>query len=147
VTVNTMSGWPSVLGRRRGSKPSRGFLLIAVAVLMATGAALVRAASFGSVRYDPASDQLIVTMIYDGTNANHHFSIQWGTCRKLEQADQPAHQTIDVNILDDQWNDDASKTYTQTVKVPLATLSCRPATVTLRTAPDFIASLDIPARP
>ena len=114
---------------------------------MTTGAALVRAASFGSVHYDPGSDQLIVTVIYDGTNSNHHFSIQWGPCRKLEQPDQPAHQTIDVNILDDQWNDAATKTYTETVKVPLASLSCRPATVTLRTAPDFIASLEIPARP
>lgn len=121
--------------------------MITVAVLMASGAALVRAASFGSVRYDQASDQLIVTLIYDGTNANHHFSIQWGSCRKLQQTDQPAHQTIDVNILDDQWNDAATKTYTETLKVPLATLSCRPATVTLRTAPDFIASLEIPARP
>ena len=128
-------------------KDSRAILVIAVTGLMASHTSPVRAAGFGSVRYDPSSDQLIVTMIYDGTNANHHFSIQWGPCRKLEQPDQPAHQTIDVNILDDQWDDAATKTYTKTVKVPLGTVSCRPATVTLRTAPDFIASLDIPARP
>jgi hypothetical protein len=119
-------------------------LLIAVAAATATDSAAVMAASFGSVRYDPSSDQLIVTMIYDGTNPNHHFSIEWGPCRKL---DQPARQTIDVSILDDQWNDAATKTYTEMVRVPLATLSCRPATVTLRTAPDFLTSLDIPARP
>jgi len=122
----------------------RAFLLIAVAAAMATDSAAVMAASFGSVRYDPSSDQLIVTMIYDGTNPNHHFSIEWGPCRKL---DQPARQTIDVSFLDDQWNDAATKTYTKMVRVPLATLSCRPATVTLRTAPDFLTSLDIPARP
>lgn len=139
-------GLASVPDGRRRMKGSRTLLLLAVAVLTVTDAALVKAASFGSVRYDPSSDQLIVTMIYDGTNANHHFSIQWGPCRKLDQP-QPAHQTIDLSILDDQWNDAAAKTYTETVKVPLATLSCRPATVTLRTAPDFIASLDIPARP
>jgi len=137
-------GLASALGGGCWLEESRAFLLIAVAVAMATNAASVMAASFGPVRYDPNSDQLIVTMIYDGTNPNHHFSIEWGPCRKL---DQPAHQTIDVSILDDQWNDAATKTYTETVRVPLATLSCRPATVTLRTAPDFLTSLDIPARP
>jgi hypothetical protein len=86
-------------------------------------------------------------MIYDGTNPDHHFSIQWGACRKIDQPDQPAHQIIDLSILDDQWNDAATKSYTKTVSVPLASLSCRPATVTLRTAPDFYASVDVPARP
>jgi hypothetical protein len=144
--VKALLGFASDLDGRRRLKDSRAVLLIAITVVMAGHTAPVKAASFGSVRYDPGSDQLIVTMIYDGTNANHHFSIQWGPCRKLEQPDQPGHQ-IDVNILDDQWNDAATKTFTETVKVPLATVSCRPATVTLRTAPDFIASLDIPARP
>src|SRR5215831_10831990 len=136
-------GSASALGGGRWLEDSRAFLLIAVAVAMATNAASAMAASFGPVRYDPNSDQLIVTMIYDGTNPNHHFSVEWGPCREL---DQPARQTIDVSILDDQWNDAATKTYTETVRVPLATLSCRPATVTLRTAPDFLTSLDIPVR-
>jgi hypothetical protein len=114
---------------------------------MAMDTAAVVAANFGSVHYDPNSDQLIVTMIYDGTNPDHHFSIQWGPCHKVDQPDQPAHQIIDVSILDDQWNDAATKSYTKTVRVPLASLSCRPATVTLRTAPDFYASIDVPARP
>jgi len=114
---------------------------------MATATAAVMAASFGPVRYDPSRDELVVTMIYDGTNPDHHFSVQWGPCRKVDQQDHQAHQMIEVSVLDDQWNDTATKTYTKTVKVPLATLSCRPATVTLRTAPDFYESLDIPARP
>jgi len=137
----------SALAVRHRREDSRAFLLIAVAVAMATNTAGVMAATFGSVHYDSDSDQLIVTMIYDGTNPNHHFSIQWGPCRKLDQPGQPAHQTIDVSILDDQWNDAATKTYTQTVKIPLANVSCRPATVTLRTAPDFLTSFDVPARP
>jgi hypothetical protein len=126
---------------------SRALLLIAVIVAMATETTAVMAANFGSVSYDPNGDQIIATMIYDGTNPDHHFSVQWGNCRKLDQPDHTAHQTIDVNILDDQWNDAATKPYTKTVKVSLASLSCRPATVTLRTAPDFYASLEIPARP
>lgn len=142
--MKAMLGLTSVRSGERRLEDSRACLMIAVAIAMATYTAPVRAASFGSVRYDRNTDQLMVTVIYDGTNPNHHFSIQWGPCRKL---DQPGHQTIDVNILDDQWNDAATKTYTEPVNVPLATLSCRPATVTLRTAPDFIASVDIPARP
>ena len=125
----------------------RGCWLIAVAIAMATSNAAVMAATFGPVRYDPSGDQLIVTMIYDGTKPNHHFSIQWDSCRKGEQLDQPAHQTIGVNILDDDHNDAGKKTYTETIRVPVATLSCRPATVTLWTPPNFFTSVDIPARP
>ena len=140
----TALGLTSALVGRSRLIESRPLLLIAVAVAMATAAGSAMAASFGPVRYDPSSDQLIVTMIYDGTNPDHHFSVQWGPCRKL---DQPARQTIDATLLDDQWNDAATKTYTETVRVPLASVSCRPATVTLKTAPDFITSLDIPSRP
>jgi hypothetical protein len=137
-------GLASALSRGRRLEDFRAFSLIALAIATVTATGVVMAANFGAVRYDPNSDQLIVTMIYDGTNPNHHFSVQWGPCRKL---DQPPRQVIDASILDDQWNDAATKTYTETVRVPLATLSCRPATVTLRSPPDFYTSLDIPARP
>ena len=138
-------GLASALSGQGRLKDFRACLLIAVAVAMATANAAVMAATFGAVRYDPNGDQLIVTMIYDGTKPNHHFSIQWGTCRKGEQLDQPAHQTIGVNILDDDHNDAAKKAYTETLRVPLANLSCRPATMTLWTPPNFSTSFDIPA--
>jgi hypothetical protein len=121
--------------------------LIVATGAMVTATTALMAASFGPVRYDPSTDELVVTMIYDGTNPDHHFSLEWGPCRKVDQKDQQAHQLIDLSILDDQWNDAATKSYTKTVRVPLATLSCRPATVTLRTAPDFYESVNIPARP
>jgi hypothetical protein len=121
------------LGRRR-LEDFRAFLLIAVAVAMATAATAVMADYFGPVRYDPNSDQLIVTMIYDGTNPDHHFSIYWDPCRKLDQPGAPAHQ-IAVSIVDNQGSDLAKKSYTKTIRVPLAALSCRPARVTLLTAP------------
>ena len=92
------------------------------------------------------SDQLIATMIYDGTHPNHHFTIKWGPCRKSNQ-DQQTHQTIDVNLLDDDGNDAATKTYTELVTISLANLSCRPATVTLWTPPNFDRSIDVPSRP
>lgn len=119
--------------------------LITFAVAMVTAAAAARADTFGPVHYDPKSDQLIVTMIYDGTNPNHHFSIQWGRCRKLvDQLGEPAHQIINLGILDDQGNDAATNSYTKTVRVPLAGLGCRPATATLWTPPHQYTSVDIP---
>jgi hypothetical protein len=121
--------------------------MLAVAVAMSLPAAAVMAATFGPVHYDPNRDQLIVTMSYDGTNSSHHFSIKWGTCRKGEQLDRPAHQTISVNILDDDHNDSAKGPYTETIRLPLANVSCRPATVTLWTPPNFSISVEIPAQP
>ncbi|MGA7541266.1 MAG: hypothetical protein WBW93_21095 [Steroidobacteraceae bacterium] len=107
--------------------------------------------AFGPVHYDPNSDQLIVTVLYDGTNPNHHFSIQWGPCRKIvDQLHEPAHRVIEVDVLDDQGNDAATKSYTEVVKIPLAGLSCRPATVTLWTpggVSGISTSLDIPGPP
>jgi len=145
--VATTLGLASALSGQRRREGFRGCLLIAVAVAMATANAAVMAATFGPVHYDSNGDQLVVTMIYDGSKPNHHFSIHWDTCRKGEQLDRPAHQTIGVNILDDDHNDAANKTYTETIRVALANLSCRPATVTLWTPPDFTTSVDIPARP
>jgi hypothetical protein len=137
---------PIELGTRR-LEDFRAFLLITVAVAMATAPAAVMADSFGPVRYDPKSDQLIVTMIYDGTNPDHHFSIQWDPCRKLDQPGAPAHQ-IAVSIIDAQGNDAAGKSYTKIISVPLAALACRPARVTLVTQPNISAlgrtTLDIP---
>lgn len=118
---------------------------ITFAIAMVIESAAVMADTFGPVHYDPKSDQLVVTMIYDGTNANHNFSIQWGRCSKIvDQLGKPAHQIINLDILDDQGNDAARKSYTKTVRVPLAALSCRPATVTLWTPPNHYTSLDIP---
>ena len=139
-------GLASALSERRQLENVRGFLLIAFAVAMAAATSAVIAATFGPVRYDPNGDQLIVTMIYDGTHPNHHFTIHWDTCRKVELVGQPEHVT-GVNILDDDYNDAANKPYTETIKMPLANLSCRPATVWLWTPPSSTTSVDIPARP
>ena len=113
--------------------------------MMVTATTAVMADAFGPVLYDPKRDQIIVTMIYDGTNANHHFTIQWGHCRKLhDQLQGRTRKIINVGILDDQWNDVAKKRYTKIVRVPLAGLSCRPATVTLWTPPNQYTRIAIP---
>ena len=122
--------------------------LITCVVAMTTATAAVMADDFGPVHYDPRGDQLIVTVFYDGTTPNHHFSIHWGRCRELtDQLHEPPHKIIEVDILDDQGNDAAVKSFTKIVKIPLAGLSCRPSTVTLWTpggTSGFSTSLDIP---
>lgn len=119
--------------------------LITFAVAIVTATTGVMAGNFGPVHYDPKSNQLIVTILYEGTNPNHHFSIRWGRCRKLgDQLHEPAHQIVEVGILDDQGDDAAIKSYTKVVRVSLAGLSCRPARVTLWSPPHFTTSIDIP---
>lgn len=120
-------------------------MLITFAVATVIATAVVMAEDFGVVHYDAKGDQLIVAVTYDGTNPNHHFSIQWGRCHKIhDQLHGPARKIIDVGILDDQGNDAAMKSYTEIVRVPLAGLSCRPATVTLWAPPNSSTSIDIP---
>lgn len=118
------------------------------AVAMVAASAPVMADAFGPTHYDPKGNQLVVTMLYDGTNPNHHFSIQWGRCRKLvDQLHEPARKIIEIDILDDQGNDAATKGYRKIVKIPLAGLSCRPSTVTLWTpggVSGISTTLDIP---
>ena len=48
-------------------------------------------------------------------------------------------------ILDSQWNDRALEPFTKTVRFDLAELRCRPAEITLFTAPNFRIGVTIPA--
>lgn len=104
-----------------------------------------RADTFANVRYDPRTDELVVTMIYRGTNPNHTFTLQWGNCEGSSAGDKSAGITADV--LDSQWNDAALQPYKKTVRFSLASLSCRPAKLTLRTAPRFLYTIFIPRAP
>lgn len=118
--------------------------VIILALTIAT-TPVAKADTFGPVHYDPTTNQILVTIRYRGTNPNHHFSIQWGRCRKLHgQLHGPAPRAVDVGILDEQGNDAANRPFTKLVKVPLAGMPCRPATVTLWTSPNQYRSINIP---
>ncbi|HKF97092.1 MAG TPA: hypothetical protein VKB20_02465 [Steroidobacteraceae bacterium] len=112
------------------------------AILLTLAAPGVPAASFSSVHYDSKTNELVVTMNYGGSNPDHQFSIQWGQCQPL--GDDGAQHQIAAQVLDSQWNDEEHQTFTKTVRFSLAGLNCRPATVTLRTAPRFEYTLHIP---
>ena len=128
-----------------GWRQSRdGIPAIILALAMAT-TTVAMADTFGPVHYDARTNQILVIIHYRGTNPNHHFSIQWGRCRKLHgQLHGPAPRAISLGILDEQGNDAAKKRYTRLLKVPLGGMSCRPATVTLWTSPNQYRSIAIP---
>jgi hypothetical protein len=101
-----------------------------------------RADTFSRVYLDPATDQLVVTMQYRGTNPDHVFTLKWGRCGRPQSSPLPE---VAAEVLDSQARDGASKDFTTTTRFDLANLPCRPARVTLRTAPHFYTTLVIPA--
>jgi hypothetical protein len=116
------------------------FLILATtATFFPVGA---KADNFGKVRYDKQTDRLVVTMLYRGTNPNHHFSLKWGPCQANQSGNLPG---ATAEVLDDQYEDAAEQDFTKTVRLSLADMPCtRPASVSLRTAPRFFYTLTIP---
>jgi len=98
--------------------------------------------SFARAYYDSRTDQLVVGMIYGGTNAQHAFTIRWGQCQDVGGSNW---HDLAAEVLDSQWQDQAVRSYEETVRFSLAGIPCRPARVTLRTAPRFISTVVIPA--
>jgi len=135
--------WPNVrCDRARGlsHRPLPAFVLVIAAVMPAQ---FTWATTFGNVHYDANTDQLVVTMIYRGTNPNHTFSLKWGRCK----SGPDGSPQIFANVIDSQWDDDAQNDYQTTTRFNLGKLKCRPVSVTLRSAPRFIYQLQIPAPP
>jgi hypothetical protein len=114
--------------------------VLAVAVFLTPHAG--HADTFQRVSYDASTDELVITMIYRGTNADHQFSVKWGPCL---DGDDGRH-TIVGEVLDQQFQDAARKNFKKTVRISVADMDCRPAAVTLRTAPRFLYTLTIPTR-
>ena len=101
----------------------------------------VQADNFAQVYYSARKDQLVVTMIYRGTNPDHTFSLKWGPCQELDGGGRE----ISAEVLDSQAQDAEQKDFKKTTRFSLADIPCRPATVTLRSAPRFLTTLQIPA--
>ena len=99
--------------------------------------------SFGPSHYDRATDQLVVTMLYGGTNPNHTFTLKWGAC-ELDDSGRRL-PLVNADVLDDQFNDVEQQQYEVVVRLSLAGMPCaRPAIVTLSTPPGSSIKLVIP---
>ncbi len=99
--------------------------------------------NFGPSYYDRATNELVVTMLYGGTNPNHKFTLKWGAC-ELDDSGRRM-PLVNADILDDQFNDAEQQQYTIVTRFSLADMPCpRPAIVTMSTAPGFSFELVIP---
>jgi hypothetical protein len=117
-----------------------GLSAAALAMLLWMNAA--DADNFGKIYYDGKTDQLVVTMVYRGTNPDHKFTLVWGACQPDQSGGMPG---VTAEVLDDQFDDQAVKDYRKTKRFSLTNLPCaRPASVTLHTAPRFFYTLTIP---
>jgi hypothetical protein len=116
-------------------------IFTATAALIALAA---KADNFASVRYSKQTDQLVVTMIYRGTNPDHNFSLKWGPCQANQSGSLPG---ATAEVLDDQYDDAAQQDFSKTVRFSLGDMPCaRPASISLRTAPRFFYTLTIPKK-
>jgi hypothetical protein len=123
-------------------RPSKVVLAAALALIMLIGAHDSQADNFRKVTYDPVTDELVIVVVYRGTNPDHQFSLKWGPC-----VDRGGNQhEIVAELLDQQFQDASRKDYKKTVRMSLAAMDCRPAAVTLRTAPRFYYTLTVPER-
>jgi len=122
---------------------SRHVLIAAmIGVAAATLPNAAAADDFANVYYDPQTDELVVTMSYSGTNPDHVFSLQWGECRTSANS---SLSEIVADVNDSQSRDAARQEFKTTTRFSLENLTCRPAKLTLRTAPRFFYTLQVPA--
>jgi hypothetical protein len=135
--TSTVAPTPAPARRRR----SLGFCQLAsLATLLAAPA--IRSDDFENLSYDAATDELVIVINYSGTNPDHQFDLNWGEC----QTKDDNYHEIAGDLVDQQARDAARQDYRKILRFSLASLDCRPAAVTLRTAPRYFASVDIPAR-
>jgi hypothetical protein len=120
-------------------------LVCALALLGGAGVmhSTATAGNFGSSYYDRATDELVVTILYGGTNPNHQFTIKWGTC----ELDESGHRKplVNAEILDDQFNDAEQQQYKVISRFSLKDMPCpRPAIVAVSIAPNASFEIVIP---
>jgi hypothetical protein len=128
--------------KRTSGRASKLALAAALPFVMLIGPRAGHADNFQKVYYDPATDELVIVVLYRGTNPDHQFSLKWGPC--IDRGSD-RHEIV-AELLDQQYEDAARKDYRKTLRMSLAGMDCRPAAVTLRTAPRFYYTLAVPAR-
>lgn len=96
---------------------------------------------FQTISYDAATDELVIVVDYSGTNADHQFTMDWGEC----QTKDDNQRELFGQLIDQQARDAARQEFRKTVRISLANVDCRPAMLTVRTAPRFLATVSIPA--
>lgn len=83
-----------------------------------------------NVVHDKENDQLVIDVAYQGTQANHQFSLTWGACLPWGRDSVP-YQT-DAHLDDLDGNDHGRNELTQTLYFSLKEMNCRPSLTTIR---------------
>jgi len=115
-------------------------LATALAFIVSIGPHAGHADNFQRAFYDPNTDELVIVVLYRGTNPDHQFSLKWGPC--VDRGG--SRREIVAELLDQQYQDPARKD-TRNSAHELGGMDCRP----LRDAEDrprFYYTLMIPAR-
>lgn len=123
--------------------PRLATVAVLCSALMPLVPGLASAEAFGRAFYDAKSDELIVTMLYSGTNPDHQFSLRWDNC--IAHPDGTAD--VRAQVVDSQERDAARQEFKKTVHFSLKDLPCRPARITLRASPRTYIALQVPAAP
>jgi hypothetical protein len=99
------------------------------------------AININQLTYDEDKDELVMVIAYRGTNKDHQFSVEWTECRRL---DDERSQILGI-LVDNQANDRALEEFKTEFRFDLASFSCRPARVSIKTSVNLFMSVDIPA--
>jgi hypothetical protein len=132
IAIRTIAARCSSRGRRKA---------LCAAALALAAALPASAANLLDARYDPLRDEILVEIIYRGTNPDHRFSLLWDPCRPSPSGGPP-HTA--ARLVDQQGDDLAREDFHVTRRLSLAGLPCRPALVTLRLGPVSNATVLVP---
>lgn len=109
----------------------RPFLLV-----LALAALPVQAADIVGAGYDAKADEIVVDIVYRGTQPGHRFAVEWGPCTETGVA---------ARLVDTQGSDIAKDEFRVRERIGLGGLPCRPAVVTLRLGKVSHARVQVPA--
>lgn len=113
-------------------------------LILALACCAAHAMNVLDLAYDAAADELVVTVAYRGTHADHRFTVTWEACRTLGDD----RQEIFGLLHDSDPNDPAKTEFTRTERISLKDLACRPAAVTIGSAnPLLRRTVNVPAPP
>lgn len=83
-----------------------------------------------SATHDPASDELILQVAYQGSFSNHKFQLLWDDCEKLDR--HGVKYQIAARLVDEDGSDTGDDEQNQFVSFSLKDLKCRPSLLTVR---------------
>ncbi len=115
---------------------------LAFGLICLGGLTASRADNFRRAYYDPATDELVLVVVYTGAHRDHQFNLKWDPCKTLDGGGRE----MAGELLDRQWDDVGRKSHTKTLRFSVADLNCRPAVLTVRTAPRFYVTVTVPAQ-